>query len=495
MDAAGRFGLIRNLPTSVVGDPAVDGDEMQVSWWSMESLFPAVLCITAVGAMLAAMGRIAISRPGLLLILFFFFFAFAWRLLSVLYIDVFGPVYSEQLERQLGPGLAVLPLAASQALIIAALLFSFRPQRLRALSDNSVIRNSAVLKAGAWSLADLAFCVVGLFVLALWLELLIRGHIPLFAGLERFDYARLYGGPLHQQLLEWGPMLAFQIGVLLSLPALCGKPLDRRFGALFAALMLYLFAVGHRFSSFYLYLSFLMIPMGAVLLGKQWTGAISLGKLMRRVWLPALGFVLLVGVALIYSYAVVRGSETVAIQTKLVQRILVQQGEMWWMTYERVFLRNDWNGDYAFFKLFVDPFSPNRNSTMQFLMEMGLPLERAQFIIAQGSAYTGGWPEVLFELGGPAGGFCLVAISAILFSEFMFLLTRCLVEERYVTCFFLTPIFYALSIFLVSGMVNSFIQLTFMIKIAAAVFAYVLEDRWRWSLITATPSVAGKPVV
>ncbi|KYK46042.1 hypothetical protein A1D31_34080 [Bradyrhizobium liaoningense] len=479
----------------MVGDPAVDGDEMQVSWWSMESLFPAMLCITTVGAMLAAMGRIAISRPGLLLILFFFFFAFAWRLLSVLYIDVFGPVYSEQLERELGPGLAVLPLAASQALIIAALLFSFRPRRLHALSDNSVIRNSAVLKAGSWSLADLAFCIVGLFVLALWLELLIRGHIPLFAGLERFDYARLYGGPLHQRLLEWGPMLAFQFGVLLSLPALYGKPLDKRFGALFAALILYLFAVGHRFSSFYLYLSFLMVPLGAALLGKHSKDQISLAKLLRRVWLPALGFVLLVGVALVYSYAVVRGSETVAIQTKLVQRILVQQGEMWWMTYERVFLRNDWNGDHAFFKLFVDPFNPNRNSTMQFLMEIGLPLERAQFIMAQGSAYTGGWPEVLFELGGPVGGFCLVAISAILFSEFMFLLTRCLVEERYVTCFFLTPIFYALSIFLVSGMVNSFIQLTFMIKIAAAVFAYVLEDRWRWSLITATPSVAGKPVV
>ncbi len=453
-----------------------------------------MLCITAVGVMLAAMGRIAISRPGLLLILFFFFFAFAWRLLSVLYIDVFGPVYSEQLERELGPGFAVLPLAASQALVLTALLISFRPRRLRALSDASVIRLSAVLKSGDWSLTDVAFRVVGLFVLALWIELLIRGHIPLFAGLERFDYTRLYGGPLHQRLLEWGPMLAFQLGVLLSLPALCGKPLDKRFAALFAALILYLFAVGHRFSSFYLYLSFLVIPMGAALLGKQ-KSQISLAKLLRRVWLPAFGFVLLVGAALVYSYVVVRAGETVALQTKLVQRILVQQGEMWWMTYERVFLHNDWNGDHAFFKLFVDPFNPNRNSTMQFLMEMGLPLERAHFIIAQGAAYTGGWPEVLFELAGPVGGFCLVAVSAILFSEFMFLLTRCLVEERYVTCFFLTPIFYALSIFLVSGMVNSFVQLTFMIKIAAAVFAYVLEDRWRWSMITATASVAGKPVV
>ncbi|WP_439409351.1 DUF6418 domain-containing protein [Bradyrhizobium sp. DASA03076] len=468
---------------------------MQVSWWSLEGLLPAMLCVTTAGLVLAAMGRIAISRPGLLLVVFFFFFAFAWRLLSVLYIDVLGPIYSEQLEREIGPGLAVLPVAASHGLVIAALLFSFRPQRLRALSDKSVIRLSALLKPGNWNLTDLAFCVAGLFVLALWVELLVRGHVPLFAGLERFDYARLYGGLLHQLLLEWGPMLAFQLGVLLSLPALHGKPLDRRFGALFAALMLYLFVVGHRFSSFYLYVSFFMIPMGAVLLGRQFTGQISLPKLLRSIWLPALGFVILVGLALIYSYVVVRGSEVGAVETKLVQRILVQQGEMWWMTYERVFLRNDWDGGLAVFKLFVAPFNPNRNSTMQFLMEMGLPLERAHFILQQGSAYTGGWPEVLFELGGPVEGFCLVAISAILFSEFMFLLTRCLVEERYVTCVFLTPILYAISIFLVSGMVNSFIQLTFIIKIAAVVFAYVLEDRWRRSLIAGAASVRDRPIV
>ena len=346
-------------------------------------MFPAMLCIVAVALVLAAMGRIATSRPGLLLILFFFFSAFAWRLLSVLYIDVFGPIYSEQLERKLGPGLAVLPLAASQGLVIAAVLFSFRPQRLLALSDKSVIRLSALLKAGNWNLADLAFRVVGLFVLALWVELLVRGHVPLVAGLERFDYARLYAGPLHQRLMEWGPMLAFQLGVLLSLPALHGKRLDRRFGALLAVLMLYLFAVGHRFSSFYLYLSFFMIPTGAMLLGRQFTDQISLAKLLRGIWLPALGFTLLVGLALIYSYVVVRGAEVDAVETKLVQRILVQQGEMWWMTYERVFLRGDWDSGLAFFKLFVSPFNPNRNSTMQFLMELGLPLDRAHFILQQ----------------------------------------------------------------------------------------------------------------
>jgi len=173
--------------------------------------------------------------------------------------------------------------------------------------------------------------------------------------------------------------------------------------------------------------------------------------------------------------------------TKLSQRILVQQGEMWWMTYERVFLQDQWNPAQAAYKLFVDPYDPSRNSTMQFLMEAALPWARSHFILDQGSAYTGGWPEVLFELGGPIGGFVLVAISAVIFSEFMFLLTRCVAQERFATCFFLTPVLYALLICLVSGMVNSFIQLTFLLKVAMAVLVFVAEEKWRSHMLGVLP--------
>jgi hypothetical protein len=162
---------------------------------------------------------------------------------------------------------------------------------------------------------------------------------------------------------------------------------------------------------------------------------------------------------------------------------------MWWMTYERVFVQGQWNGGFAAYKLFVEPFEPTRNSTMQLLMELGLPLERAHFILRAGSAYTGGWPEVWFELGGPIGGFVLVALSAFLFSEFMFLITRCIIEERFATCFFLTPLLYALSITVAAGMVNSFVQVTLVIKAAAALVVLVVENRWRSGLITA-PSTA-----
>jgi hypothetical protein len=64
----------------------------------------------------------------------------------------------------------------------------------------------------------------------------------------------------------------------------------------------------------------------------------------------------------------------------------------------------------------------------------------------------------------------------------MFLMTRCIVQERFVTCFFLTPILYTMSIMIVSGMLNSFIQMTLLIKVVVAVVGYVIEDKWRASV-------------
>jgi hypothetical protein len=454
--------------------------------WIFEFMLPALLSTLAAGAALAAMARIAIRRPALCMICFFVFFAFGWRLVSVLYIDLFGPLFSEQLERKVGPGISALPIAISQGFVIIAVLFSFRPGRVQKLIPAGEPRLANCLPPGRFALSDLAFWAVAVFVIALWVELFVSGPIALFEGIERFDYSRQYGGLLHYRLLEWGPMLAFQLGVFFAAPLLHDKLSDWRFGALFATLILYLFLVGHRFSSFYAYASFFLMPVGAVLLVRQ---AISRPQgdtvstnTLRGLAAAGGALLVLIATAVVYSYTVVRG-EGAELLAKLSQRILVQQGEMWWMTYNRVFRHGDWNGSLAAYRLFVDPFDPTRNSTMQLLMELGLPVDRAHFILEQGSAYTGGWPEVFFELGGPIGGFVLVAVSAIVFSEFMFLLMRCIVQERFVTCFFLAPILFALSITIVSGMVNSFIQVTFLIKVVAALAVYVTEDKWRSKLI------------
>src|SRR5690242_10430885 len=183
------------------------------------------------------------------MIFFFVLFAFAWRLASVFYIDVFGPLLSDQLALEIGPGISALPIAISQGIVVLAMLFSFRRQRVLQLVGQNETGLASRLPAGRVSLSDLAFLAAALVVGALLLELLVRGPIPLFAGIERFDYARLYGGPLHRRALEWGPMLALQLGIFFAVPLLHDGPSDRRFFALFGALILYLFLAGHRFSS------------------------------------------------------------------------------------------------------------------------------------------------------------------------------------------------------------------------------------------------------
>jgi Family of unknown function (DUF6418) len=428
---------------------------------------------------------IAVRRPPLAIIFFFFFFAFTWRLVSVLYVDLFGPLFSEQLERDIGQGDAAVPLALSQIIVIVALVVSLRAKRLNGLTLRNGQGLASHLPPGRFTISDVAFAVICPFVIALYAELLVRGPIPLFVGMERFDYARQFGGPLHQLLLKWGFMLAFQIGLFFAIPILHNRRLDRRFAFLLASLLLYLILVGHRFSSIYGYCSFFIMPLGAVLLVPRISSKRDLsGKILRGFALGAAALILLIVGAVSYSYLVVRGFEGGQLSEKVSQRLFVQQGEMWWMTYERVFCFDNWNSTLTSIKLFISPFNPNRNSTMQYLMELALPLSRAHEILRQGSAYTGGWPEVLFELGGPVGGFLLVAVAAIIFSEFMYLMIRCIVEERLATTLCLTALFFTLSVHLVSGMVNSFIQLTFLVKIGITLIVYLTEDRWRAEVLS-----------
>ena len=120
----------RSSDTGWIGGSVNDG--VTASWMISGFPFAALLSVTAVVVSITASAWLAVRRPALGLIFFFFLFAFAWRLLSVLYIDLFGPLFSDQLERDIGPGISALPIAISQGLVFMAVLFSFRRQRMRA---------------------------------------------------------------------------------------------------------------------------------------------------------------------------------------------------------------------------------------------------------------------------------------------------------------------------------------------------------------------------
>src|SRR6187549_4425 len=127
-------------------------DDVTASEVDSGSLLAALVSVTAVATFMTVGLWIAVKRPELGMIFFFVLFAFAWRLVSVLYIDLSGPVFSDQLARDIGPGIAALPMALSQGIVVMAMLFSFRRQRLRNLVGPDGAGLASRLPPGRFSL-------------------------------------------------------------------------------------------------------------------------------------------------------------------------------------------------------------------------------------------------------------------------------------------------------------------------------------------------------
>jgi hypothetical protein len=436
----------------------------------------AILSVLAAATFAAVLGWLALNRPYLIVLFIFFLFAAAWRVVSALYIDVAGPVRSEQLSRSVGPGIAAVPLVLSYLLILLATVIVFRRNRIRRLLSRPRIGYSVA--TGSPTVQDVAFVFAGLFSLALWLQFLWIGHIPFFSGLERFDYTEQYGGVFHAMLMEYGPMYALILGVFCCAPFLRGQGFDQRFIGLVAALFLYLFLAGHRFSAFYSYGSFFLVPVGAIfMLGLEQVDNVAFRSAVQRFSRGLLaGSVILVaavGLALHRSYTVTRAGSA----SGFLDRLLVQQSEMWWLTFERVFSAGSWSFSESADFIFLNPIEPLRNTTIQYLMARAIP-DRVHEVLNTGTQYAGGFPEIMFELGGIWIGLGLVFLFGLLLAEYMFFLVSCFLQERFASTVLLTAILYTLAVTFVGGMLNSYVVWTFAIKVSITAIVVQLEARW-----------------
>ena len=128
--------------------------------------------------------------------------------------------------------------------------------------------------------------------------------------------------------------------------------------------------------------------------------------------------------------------------------------------------------------LFIYPIDPTRNTSMQMLMLRNLGYDRAKELLDMGQQYTGGYPEVLFELLGPwlalpvALGFRVV--TAILLR--MCVLAVC--ECRLLTAFMAMYVFFGFSLLFIGGMLNFLLVWTFWVKIAVLGFVYIVEHHF-----------------
>jgi hypothetical protein len=348
-------------------------------------------------------------------------FSLTYRFVSVAYLDQAGPTYSVQLFRDVGGGWATIPLLLAHFVYLGAFLIVFNPRRLRflgALCDRLAAIGDArsdKLVSHAW------FAGSVLFLILLYGDFLRVGVIPLIDGVERFDYTAQYGGRWHALLMSYGMLWTFVLGVFYTRAVFAAGRTDDRFLILLLATFLYLLLAGHRFSAFYVYGTFFLSPCAALYLWIQYgmgPPSDALRRLRRRTRLAtaAAGVIGLgvVSVALYQSYFVTRDSGKGDPVESLVHRVLVQPGELWYATWERVFVRQENDGAEVFDRLFVHPVTTlKRNTTIPYLMiaEIG---DAAYPMLDDNFAYGGGYPEVFFEMLGRIGGYAGVFITGLM---------------------------------------------------------------------------------
>ena len=186
---------------------------------------------------------------------------------------------------------------------------------------------------------------------------------------------------------------------------------DIRYMALIGLLMFYMFLTGNRFSAFYSYGSFFILPLSAVIAVEAGNirGSRSflwMAHACKRRDLIAFGVIaclITVGITIgIYNnLANVRGYEQAAILPQFLERALIQPSELGWLSYQRVFELNHWQPYRTFDFLFQMPLDAGRNTTPQYLMLQSIGEPRTYEHISAGAQFAGGFPEIYFELFGP----------------------------------------------------------------------------------------------
>ncbi|KRP93263.1 MULTISPECIES: DUF6418 domain-containing protein [Bradyrhizobium] len=426
-------------------------------------------------------------RSTIFLCLAFLLFTFVWRTISSFYIDLSGPILSSQLQMFIGPGVMTVFQSIAYFLTLLPFLWVFNAQALDDWARSAPVPEPHPSQSQL-TLSDVTFYVSVLFLILLFGALIQGGVIPLFAKIERWTFNE-QANFLHRFVIERGDMVCFWWGTMFVAEWLRRRRYDYRFLVLLAAMIFYMFLVGGRFSPFYRYCGFFIIPFSAALLvqARGFAGGRSLSLLPRiadrRIVLAGTGIiaatVAMIAFALYWNLTRVRGYEGEAARGAFVERALVQPSEIGWASYQRVLVNGDWDARRAFDALFGRPIVAGRNTTPQFLMSETIGEPRTTEHITGGFQFAGGFPEIFFELFGPylswffllGAGWLTALISAIMI--------RSIVAGRYLTAMLSFYVLYGFYVMYIGGMLNFAATPTYWIKIAALFAAIILEERWQ----------------
>jgi hypothetical protein len=412
---------------------------------------------------------------------FFILFSLGYRILDVVYVDLFGPIYAVELDRYVGGNLATPMFVLSCLAFLLPLWFFYRPAALELkLGAGPISRLPLYASIRRWT-----FLLLAAFIGIVYLDMLRKGTIPLLVGMDRLEY-NLIAGVLHNPLYSLSFLLAFTLGTFTVLPRLQGGRYDLRFAMLFLVMLAYWILTGNRFSVFYRDTSFFVLPFAAVFAMERYG---RLARITRRdAWSALLSFRVIVPIVvilstitvvglLINSYYDVRGYADPVYM--IGQRTFVQPIQLWdatWSTldFDQVF---NFNANASEF-LFRNPIEAGSNTSIQYLMVKELGYFRAASLLLNArQQYAGGYPEILFELFGAWLTIPILFIFGTVTAWLLRLSMLALSKGRLFTCLMAVYVYYGFTLTYIGGMLNFLFALSFFIKLVLLGFAVAFEGK------------------
>jgi uncharacterized protein DUF6418 len=426
----------------------------------------------------------AAYRPVILIGFFFILFSLVWRTASTMFIDLAGPVLSSQTDRYIGPGLATPLHVLAYFVTLTPFFFLLRPAAVRHWLREADRERAAPRMI---TLSDVTVVVSLVFLGYLYFDLIRIGSIPLFARLERFVYTTQYAGAAHRWLILYGNFVTFWWGVMFAAERLRNRRIDIRYLAMLGTLMAYMFLTGNRFSAFYSFGSFFVIPYAGVIAADirdhrsaipfSWTG-----KAFRRRDLIAFGAVVVLaaiasGVGIYNNLANVRQFQGDEIASQFWERLLIQPSELGWISYQRVFHFGQWLPDRVYDFLFQAPLDASRNTTPQFLMLETIGEPRTYEHISGGFQFAGGFPEIFFELFGPIYAWPFIFGAGYISAGLTAVVVKGVIQGRYASTFLSLYVLFGFYVMYIGGMLNFVMTPVYWIKIVALAAALLMETR------------------
>jgi hypothetical protein len=448
----------------------------------MATLPTQIAVVLSGAALILCVLHLAAYRPIIFLSFFFILFTLVWRTAASMYIDLSGPVLSTQTYSYVGPGL-MTPLHVIAYLLT---LIPFYILLRRKLVDGWLAdADRCAAPRGMLTLSDLTVIVSLLFIGYLFLDLIRQGSIPLFANIDRFVYTGKYAGAVHRWLIQYGNFVCFWWGVMIAAEWLRNRRFDIRYLPLIGLLMSYMFLTGNRFSAFYSFGSFVILPLSAVIAAK--TGNVShsrpfawMTRTFERRHLMAIGalaavLAIVIIVGIFNNLTNVRGYQGSEIGSQFLERTLIQPSELGWLSYERVFVFNQWQPYRTFDFLFQMPLNAGRNTTPQYLMLQSIGEPRTLEHISEGFQFAGGFPEIFFELFGPVYAWPFIFGAGYITAGLTALIIKGVIQGRYASTLLALYVLYGFYVMYIGGMLNFVLTPTYWIKIAALMAALAME--------------------